>query len=313
MALVAVQQRSVVMLGEGNLNLQLRAGRVGVSAIGRRLGPDEVFQIDTPNVRTAFRGGNVVVKTAKVGQADQTTVYVVGGSAEISQRNVATRRPVKLESPRQLTVTGKTFGEARALSAVDSARLLAELRSPSHQHVDTPDQIDSVIVRHGRTEAVKQTKLVAEQLKQAKAQRQHDENGQRSRSEAVTSFATGQRIELAADPKANLGGSGTGGSGHGGGAGTGGGTGNGLGSFPDKGTPIGPVNPNWSDPGARAAERARFTNPAIGASDNPAGQVHTVQPGTTPIPSGQSVTQQSLIRRNTPVTVVPQQVAPSSR
>jgi hypothetical protein len=193
-ALMAVQQRSVVTLREeqGNLTVELGTGRLGLSVVGRRLGAEESLQIGTPNVRASIHGGNVIVKTGKIANGAQTTLYVVDGSVEVFLRSAATRRSVKVEGPRQLTVVGKTFGDVRALSGVDSAKLLAELRAKSHQHVNAPAEIQRVIERSGRVEAIRQAKLVAKQVKQAGGQRQPEGDRTRSLQDTRMEFATGQ-------------------------------------------------------------------------------------------------------------------------
>ena len=193
-ALVAIQQRSIVALGEeqGNLTLELRTGRVGLDAVGRRLGADEFLRIDTPNARAALRGGNIIVKTGKIANSVQTTVYVMDGSVEIFPRSAGARRSVKVEGPRQLTIVGKAFGDARALSAADNTQLLAELRAKSHQHVNAPAEIERVIVRSGGAEAVKQTKLVAKQMKQAGGQPQREGDDNSSRPNTRAEFGGGQ-------------------------------------------------------------------------------------------------------------------------
>ncbi len=193
-ALVAVQQQSVMTLGEeqGNLTLGLRTGRVGLEVVRRRLGVEEFLQIETPNARAALRGGNIIVKTGKIANNVQTTVYVMDGSVEIFLRSAAPRRSVKVEGPRQLTVVGKAFGGVRALSAVDSTQLLAELRAKSHQHINAPSEIERVIVRSGRAEAAKQAKLVAKQVKQAGGQQQPEGDRNRSQADTRTEFGTGQ-------------------------------------------------------------------------------------------------------------------------
>jgi hypothetical protein len=193
-ALVAIQQRSMVAVSEeqGNLILELKTGRVGLDAVGRRLGADEFLQIETPNARAALHGGNIIVKTGKIAKSFQTTVYVMDGSVEIFSRSAGGRRSVKVEGPRQLTVVGKAFGDARALSATDSTQLLAELRAKSHQHVSAPAEIERVIVRSGGAEAVKQAKLLAKQVKQAGGQPQSEGDRNRSRPDARNEFGTGQ-------------------------------------------------------------------------------------------------------------------------
>jgi hypothetical protein len=100
-ALMTVQQRSVLTLGEeqGNLTVKLETGQIGVSGAGRRLRDGEVLQIETPNVQAALGRGKVIVNTGKISSRVQTTVYVVDGSLEISLRSTATRRSVKIEAP----------------------------------------------------------------------------------------------------------------------------------------------------------------------------------------------------------------------
>jgi hypothetical protein len=260
-ALVAIQQRSVVALGEeqGNLTLELRAGRVGLDAVGRRLGADEFLQIDTPNARAALRGGNILVKTGKIANSVQTTVYVMDGSVEVFPRSAGARRSVKVEGPRQLTVAGKAFGDARALSAADNTQLLAELRVKSHQHVNAPAEIERVIVRSGGAEAVKQAKLVAKQMKQAGGQQQREGNRSSSRSDTRGEFGTGQGA-----------GTGTGSDGvvvadpasvpvPSGGGGGGGSSGHAFSTHESKFASPGPNNPVGKDPGDALARSKTFT------------------------------------------------------
>ena len=169
-ALMTVQHRSVLTLGEeqGSLTVALETGQIGVSVADRRLRPGEALQIETPNVRAALGRGNVIVNTGKISGGIRTIVYVVDGSVEVSLLSTAPRRSVKVEAPRKLTVVGKALGNTQALSAAESTKLLAEIRATSPQHLNTsPPEIERVIVQHGRTEAAKQAKLVAKQVKQA--------------------------------------------------------------------------------------------------------------------------------------------------
>lgn len=195
-ALMTVQQRSVLTLGEeqGNLTVKLETGKIGVSVADRRLRPGEALRIETPNVQAALGRGNVIVNTGKISSGVQTIVYVVDGSVEISLRSTATRRSVKIEAPRKLTVVGKALGNTQALSAAESTKLLAELRATSPQHLNAPPpEIERVIVRQGRAEAAKQAKLVAKQVKQAGGLSQGSESSRNSpQPETGTSFDTGK-------------------------------------------------------------------------------------------------------------------------
>src|SRR5262249_27280159 len=117
------------------------------------------------------------VNTGKVAGRVQTTVFVVDGSADVALRSAATTRSVKVEGSRKLTVDGKILGTARALSAPESSRLLAQLRYTTPQHLNAPSAMERWIGRHGRAEAAKQAKLVAEQVKQASVSRQASVHG----------------------------------------------------------------------------------------------------------------------------------------
>src|SRR5438876_1894564 len=121
-ALLTVQQRSILTLGEehGNLTVRLETGQVGVSVAGQRLQAGEVLQIETSNVQAAFGNGHVVVNTSKSAGRVQTTVYVLDGSADISLRSAATRRSVKIAGHNKLTVVGNALGSPQALSAAQS-------------------------------------------------------------------------------------------------------------------------------------------------------------------------------------------------
>jgi hypothetical protein len=173
-ALMTVQQRSVLSLREeqGIPTAVLEAGQIGVSVADRQQRVGGTLQVQTPNVKAAVLGpGNIIITTSKIAGRLQTTVYAVDGSVEISVPGTGTQRSVKIEAPRKLTVTDKALGNPRALSAAESTQLLAQLRITSSQHVATPPEMERVIVRHGRTEAAKQAKLVAKQVKQAETNR----------------------------------------------------------------------------------------------------------------------------------------------
>jgi len=145
----------------------LEAGQIGVSMADRQQRVGGTLQAQTPNVKAVLGPGNIIINASKIAGRLQTTVYVVDGSVEISVPGTGTQRTVKIEAPRKLTVTGKALGSPRTLSATESAQLLAQLRVTSPQHVAAPSEIERVIVQHGRTEAAKQAKLVAKQVKQA--------------------------------------------------------------------------------------------------------------------------------------------------
>jgi hypothetical protein len=204
-ALMTVQQRSVLTLREehGTPTVVLETGQIGVSVADRRLLAGDVLQIETPNVQAALGPGNVIVNTSKVSGRVQTTVYVVDGSVEISVPGTAARRSVKVEAPRKLTVVGKALGNARTLSSAESTQLLAQLRTASPQHLNAPPEIERVIVQHGRTEAAKQEKLVAKQVKQAGGSGQGSESS-RSRSETGTDLTAEKGTGLESGPKVGL-------------------------------------------------------------------------------------------------------------
>jgi hypothetical protein len=189
-ALLTVQQRSILTLGEehGNLTVRLETGQVGASVAGQRLQAGEVLQIETSNVQAAFGRGNVIVNTSKSAGRVQTTVYVLDGSADISLRSAATRRSVKIAGHNKLTVVGNALGSPQALSAAQSAQLLAELRATAPQHLsNTPPQIERVIVKSGRAEAAKQAKLVAKQVKETGVASQGPESSRdRTRPDTAT-------------------------------------------------------------------------------------------------------------------------------
>jgi hypothetical protein len=201
-ALLTVQQRSVLTLGEeqGNLTVRLETGQIGVSVADRRLRAGDILQIETPNVQAALGPGNIIVNASKVSGRVQTTVYVMDGSVEISVADTAARRSVKIEAPRKLTVVGKALGNARALSAAESTQLLAQLRTTSPQHLNAPPEIERVIVRHGRAEAAKQAKLVAKHVKQASESGQGSESN-RPRSATETDLTAKKEAGLESGPK----------------------------------------------------------------------------------------------------------------
>jgi hypothetical protein len=202
-ALLTVQQRSILTLGEeqGNLTVRLETGQIGVSVAGQRLQAGEVLQIETSNVQAAFGHGNVVVNTSKSAGRVQTTVYVLDGSADISLRSAATRRSVKMASHNKLTVVGNALGSPQALSAALSTQLLAELRASAPQHLsNTPPQIERVIVKSGRAEAAKQAKLVAKHVKQASESDQGSESN-RPRSATGTDLTAKKEAGLESGPK----------------------------------------------------------------------------------------------------------------
>jgi hypothetical protein len=171
--LITVQQRSVLTLRDeqGTSMVALEAGQIGVSMADRQQRLGGTLQVQTPNVKAVLGPGNIIINTSKISGRLQTTVYVVDGSVEISVPGTGTQRTVKIEAPRKLTVTGKALGSPRPLSAAESTQLLAQLRVTSSQHVAAPSEIERVIVQHGRTEAAKQAKLVAKQVKQAETNR----------------------------------------------------------------------------------------------------------------------------------------------
>lgn len=209
-ALMTVEQRSVLTLGEeeGNLTVKLETGQIGVSVADRRLRPGEALQIETPNVQAAFGRGNIIVNAGKISSGVKTTVYVVDGSVEISVGSTAPRRSVKIEAPRKLTVVGKALGSTQPLSAAESAKLLAELRATSSQHLNAPPpEVERIIVRHGKTEAAKEAKLVAKQVRQGCGDTQGPESScNRPRPETRTGFDTGKAASPESGPKAETGG-----------------------------------------------------------------------------------------------------------
>jgi hypothetical protein len=278
-ALLTVQQRSVLTLGEeqGNLTVRLETGQIGVSVAGQRLQAGEVLQIETPNVQAAFGRGNVVVNTSKSAGRVQTTVYVMDGSVDLSLRSPATRRSVKIAGPNKLTVVGMVLGTPQALSAAQSAQLLAELRATAPQHLNnTPPQIERVIVKSGRAEAVKQAKLVAKQVKEAGGSSQGSEGSRDPlRPETRTGFdpgkTSGPGTGSNTEPARSGGGAGTAGGGiTGGGTAGGGSTGGVFSSNASKiaGTPG--INPNQKD--LDAARLRQVTLPAQKLSPVPAPQ-----------------------------------------
>jgi hypothetical protein len=206
-ALMSVQQRSVLTLGEeqGNLTVKLETGKIGVSVADRRLRPGEALQIETPNVQAALGRGNVIVNTGKISSGVQTIVYVMDGSIDISLRGTATRRSVKIEAPRKLTVVGEALGNTQALSAAESTKLLAELRATSPQHLNAPPpEIERVIVRHGRDEAAKQAKLVAKQAKLVAKQVKQAGGAGQGRSETGTDLTAEKGTGRESGSKAGL-------------------------------------------------------------------------------------------------------------
>jgi hypothetical protein len=303
-ALLTVQQRSVLTLAEeqGNLTVRLETGQIGVSVAGQRLQAGEVLQIETPNVQAAFARGNVVVNTSKSAGGVQTTVYVMDGSVDISLRGTTTRRSVKIAGPHKLTVVGKALGNPQALSAAQSTQLLAELRATAPQHLNnTPPQIERVIVKSGRAEAVKQAKLVAKQVKEASGASQGSESSRdRQRPDTGTGLkgsspdtgkAAGKEPESKTDP-------GSGGTGSGGSGST-------PSSFTDKHVAVGARSggPTQRDLDAARAQRSMPVGSGPSAATPPSA------PPTMRLAPG-SVTRQQVVPTQLPSS--PQQVAPKS-
>jgi len=197
-ALITIQQRSVLTLRDeqGTPTVALEAGQIGVSVADRQQRVGGTLQVQTLNVKAALGPGNVIVNTSKISGRLQTTVYVVDGSVEVSVPGTVTRRSVKMEAPRKLTVTDKSLGNSRTLSAAESTQLLAQLRATSPQHAAAPPEIERAIVRHGRTEAAKQAKLVAKQVKQASGSGQRPETGSNLTGDKGAGPESGPKVGL---------------------------------------------------------------------------------------------------------------------
>jgi hypothetical protein len=219
---------------------------------------------------------------------------VMDGSADISLRSTATPRSVKIAGAHKLTVVGNALGSPQALSAAQSAQLLAELRATAPQHLsNTPPQIERVIVKSGRAEAVKQAKLVAKQVKETGVASQGSESSrERPRPDTATGLKgsgsdTGKAAGKESQSKPEPGG-------------TGGGSGN-PSSFTDKHVAVGARS---GGPTQRDLDALRVQRSISVGSGPPA----TPLP-TTPLAPG-SVMRQPVV----PIQpVVPVQPAPSLR